>query len=85
MVAFMDSEKNNVAVEINTAFFLRFGLFLVAMITIFYFIAPYYITLKLAVIKPAFKYLVMVNMQPPISGISQPTEGCLFHWYASFP
>ena len=69
MVAFMDSEKNNVAVEINAAFFLRFGLFLVAMITIFYFIAPYYITLKLAVIKPALDILYGQHAAPYIRNI----------------
>jgi hypothetical protein len=65
----MDSEKNNVAVEINAAFFLRFGLFLVAMITIFYLLSPYYVSLKLAVIKPALDIFYGQHAAPYIRNI----------------
>jgi hypothetical protein len=69
MVAFMDSEKNNLVVEINSSFFLRFGLFLLAMMVIFYFLAPYYISLKLAIIKPALDILYGQHTAPYIRSI----------------
>ena len=48
----MDSKKTEIAVRFNPLFFLRFFLFVIMLIGIFYILAPYYISFKVWIIRP---------------------------------